>query len=240
MGALHSCMSFPVNSTVQNKMISSPFSVLLSLWLWLPSSIAWGIKKSLGFEENTWKAVIANTIHFLFFNWVFISFTFPMLSQKSPTCSPAHHPLPLLGPGTVFWCLFDSLHVVVDYFSYHSVKWVQKIFIPTQFIKGVYEACFSDITLWINIRGKFISLVCCQLTCNKLTCNKYAFSSPNMLLCDTVPRSTRCHQTFGLEHNKISVLEWCVKNLYMHWEQTFSFCCCYLLFFFIHYMLFLS
>lgn len=139
-----------------------------------------------------------------------------------------------------FWCLFDSLHVVVDYFSYHSVKWVQKIFIPTQFIKGVYEACFSDITLWINIRGKFISLVCCQLTCNKLTCNKYAFSSPNMLLCDTVPRSTRCHQTFGLEHNKISVLEWCVKNLYMHWEQTFSFCCCYLLFFFIHYMLFLS
>jgi hypothetical protein len=38
--------------------------------------------------------------HFLFY-WVFISFTFPMLSQKYPTCSPTHsptHPLPLLSP----------------------------------------------------------------------------------------------------------------------------------------------
>ena len=35
---------------------------------------------------------------FFFFNWVFISFTFPILSQKSPTRSPTH-PLPLLGPG---------------------------------------------------------------------------------------------------------------------------------------------
>ena len=32
-----------------------------------------------------------------FLNWVFISFTFPMLSQKSLTHSPTH-PLPLLGP----------------------------------------------------------------------------------------------------------------------------------------------
>ena len=39
---------------------------------------------------------------FFFFNWVFISFTFPILSQKSPTRSPTHsptHQLPLLGPG---------------------------------------------------------------------------------------------------------------------------------------------
>jgi hypothetical protein len=35
--------------------------------------------------------------HIVVFYWVFISFTFPMLSQKSPTRSPTH-PLPLLGP----------------------------------------------------------------------------------------------------------------------------------------------
>jgi hypothetical protein len=42
-----------------------------------------------------------------FFNWVFISFTFPMLSQRSPTRSPTHSPtlpLPLLGPGIpLYW-----------------------------------------------------------------------------------------------------------------------------------------
>jgi hypothetical protein len=42
-----------------------------------------------------------------FFNWVFISFTFPMLSQKSLTRSRTHsptHPLPLLGPGIpLYW-----------------------------------------------------------------------------------------------------------------------------------------
>jgi hypothetical protein len=39
---------------------------------------------------------------FFFLNWVFISFSFPVLSQKSPTRSPTHSPtlpLPLLGPG---------------------------------------------------------------------------------------------------------------------------------------------
>jgi hypothetical protein len=40
------------------------------------------------------------SVFFLFY-WVFISFTFPMLSQKSPTHSPTNsptHPLLLLGP----------------------------------------------------------------------------------------------------------------------------------------------
>jgi hypothetical protein len=40
------------------------------------------------------------------FYWVFISFTFSMLSQKSPTFCPTHsptHPLPLLGPGVTLY-----------------------------------------------------------------------------------------------------------------------------------------
>jgi hypothetical protein len=50
--------------------------------------------------------VMLHVFCFLFltylFYWVFISFTFTMLSQKSPTRSPTHsptYPLPLLGLG---------------------------------------------------------------------------------------------------------------------------------------------
>jgi hypothetical protein len=41
-----------------------------------------------------------------FFNKVFSSFTFPMLSQKSPIPTPnsPNHPLPLFGPGVpLYW-----------------------------------------------------------------------------------------------------------------------------------------
>jgi hypothetical protein len=41
---------------------------------------------------------------FFFLNSVFISFTFPMLSQKSPKHTPPTHPHPLLGPGVpLYW-----------------------------------------------------------------------------------------------------------------------------------------
>ena len=46
---------------------------------------------------------------YIFFNWIFISFTFPMLSQNSPTHSPTHsrtHPLPLLCPGIPLYCAY--------------------------------------------------------------------------------------------------------------------------------------
>jgi hypothetical protein len=48
-------------------------------------------------DANTTKYRISEFFPPPFFYWVFISFTFPMLSRKSPTRSPTH-PLPLLGP----------------------------------------------------------------------------------------------------------------------------------------------
>jgi hypothetical protein len=47
----------------------------------------------------------------IFYYWVFISFTFPMLSQKSPTPSLTHsptHPLPPLDPGIpLYWGIYS-------------------------------------------------------------------------------------------------------------------------------------
>jgi small-conductance mechanosensitive channel len=87
-----------------DSVVISPFSFLILLIRILSLcpliSLARGLSILLILSKNH---LLVWLIFFLFiFYWVFISFTFPMLSQKSPTRSPAHsptHPLPLLGPG---------------------------------------------------------------------------------------------------------------------------------------------
>jgi hypothetical protein len=54
------------------------------------------------YHDLVYTFLFMNVGYLHIFGRVFISFTFPMLSQKSPTRSPTHsptHPLLLLGPG---------------------------------------------------------------------------------------------------------------------------------------------
>jgi hypothetical protein len=50
---------------------------------------------------HDWNLITKDSTKLFWEGRVFISFTFPMISRKSPTRSPTHsptHPLPLLGP----------------------------------------------------------------------------------------------------------------------------------------------
>lgn len=109
-----------------------------------------------------------------------------------------------------FWCIFDSLQVVVDYFSYQSVKWILNLSILAHFGKDVYEVCFSDIISGTNITENSISYTCCQIDTYRPT-----LSAPKTLVCNTVPRNSSCHQTFGLEQNEVLCLS-DVSNFFTH------------------------
>jgi hypothetical protein len=74
-------------------LLPSTFYTRLFSWCLSVSRIGHGVSDSKNCKgtNRLWPDKMQKQMC-LFFKWVFISFTFPMLSQKSPTCSPTHSP----------------------------------------------------------------------------------------------------------------------------------------------------
>jgi hypothetical protein len=95
---------------------------------------------------------IQNHAFFLFFNWIFISFTFPMLSQKVPPHAPPHllpHPLT-----PTFWPWFSPVLRNIKFARLMSLyfHWW-----PTRPFSDSYAAKERH-----KLRGVLVSSYCCS------------------------------------------------------------------------------